>query len=237
MRAHLKDAVTSVVIALILAAAFQTAAFATYHIPSESMVPTLEVGDRLTVSKFAYGYSRYSLPFEMSLPESFKGRLLRKQPSRGDIIVFVHPRRSDRMIKRLIGLPGDRIAVDNGEVVLNGKKLERKLERRYRFREYQGDVVAVNRYVETLPGGVSYPTLEFADRHLRRSMPEIVVPEGRYFMMGDNRDNSADSRFVEMGLVPEDNLVGRAEAILYSFYSCEPEPGLECGSRRYLKGL
>lgn len=237
MLRQLSDFAKTIVIALTLAFAFQTAAFATYHIPSESMVPTLEVGDRLTVSKFAYGYSRHSLPFEFSLPAVFSGRLMAAEPKRGDIIVFVHPRRPDRMIKRLIGLPGDRIAIRSGEVILNGEPLQRTFERRYKFREHDGPVIEVNRYRETLPGGPSHVIIERADIELRRSFPEITIPAGRYFMMGDNRDNSADSRYPDMGLVPAENLVGRAEAILYSFYDCQSEQGLECGSRRYVQRL
>ena len=234
----MKDIVVSFVIAMVVAFAFQTAAYATYHIPSESMVPTLEVGDRLTVNKFAYGYSRHSLPLEFSLPPSvLKGRIMGGAPRRGDIVVFVHPKRSDRMIKRLIGLPGDRIAIDNGEVILNGERLPRKLESTYKFREYEGHVVEVNRYVETLPGGVSHPILEYTHRLRHGSMAEITVPPGHYFMMGDNRDNSADSRFPDMGLVPAENLVGRADAVLYSFYSCAPQPGTHCAKRRFATKL
>ena len=229
----MKDLIASATIALLLAFAFQTAAFATYHIPSESMVPTLEVGDRLTVNKFAYGYSRHSLPLDMSLPASIKGRYLAGEPKRGDIVVFVHPKRADRMIKRLIGLPGDRIAIDGGEVILNGERVKRTLERTYKFREFEGRVVEVNRYVETLPGGFGHPILEYTGRHRRASMAEIKIPPGQYFMMGDNRDNSSDSRFEDMGLVPFENLVGRADAILYSFYSCPTEPGTHCAKRRF----
>lgn len=237
MMRKIGDAFWTVVIALSLAFVFQTAAFATYHIPSESMVPTLEVGDRLTVSKFAYGYSRHSLPFELSLPANFSGRILASKPNRGDIIVFVHPRRVDRMIKRVIGLPGDRIAVRGGEVILNGTPVKRTFERRYRYREFEGGVVEVDRFRETLPGGASHEIIERTDIQYRRSIPEMTIPPGRYFMMGDNRDNSADSRYPEMGLVPEENLIGRAEAILYSFYDCNHEQGLECGSRRYATRL
>ncbi len=234
----MKDMVWSIVAALVLAFAFQTAAYATYHIPSESMVPTLEVGDRLTVNKFAYGYSRHSLPLDFSLPKgAINGRLFASEPVRGDIIVFVHPKRSDRMIKRLIGLPGDRIAVDNGQVILNGRPLARKLEKTYRFREYEGRIVEVNRYEETLPGGRTHLMLEYTHRAHHASMPETIVPPGHYFMMGDNRDNSNDSRFHDMGMVPAENLVGRADAVLYSLYTCTPESGTECAERRFATRL
>ena len=234
----MKDLVWSIVAALVLAFAFQTAAYATYHIPSESMVPTLEVGDRLTVNKLAYGYSRHSLPLDFSLPEGIiTGRIFAHEPVRGDIVVFVHPRRTDRMIKRLIGLPGDRISINNGQVILNGKPLERKLEKTYRFREYEGHVVEVNRFQETLPGGRTHPILEYTHRGHHASMPETTVPAGHYFMMGDNRDNSNDSRFSDMGMVPGENLVGRADAVLYSLYSCTPEPETICAERRFATRL
>lgn len=234
----MKDMIYSIIVALVLAFAFQTAAYATYHIPSESMVPTLEVGDRLTVSKFTYGYSRHSLPLDFSLPKGIiHGRLFPHEPERGDIIVFVHPKRSDRMIKRLIGLPGDRIAVDNGQVILNGTPLARKLDTTYRFREHEGRIVEVNRYEETLPGGRTHPILEYTHRTNHGSMPETTVPPGHYFMMGDNRDNSNDSRFHDMGMVPAENLVGRADAVLYSLYSCTPEPGTHCAERRFATRL
>lgn len=234
----MKDMVWSIAAALVLAFAFQTAAYATYHIPSESMVPTLEVGDRLTVAKFAYGYSRHSLPLDFSLPSSLiKGRVLTGEPKRGDIVVFVHPKRSDRMIKRLIGLPGDRIAIDNGHVIINGKPLARTYEQTYRFREHHGQIVEVNRFIETLPDGRAHPVLEYTHRARHASMPEKTVPPGHYFMMGDNRDNSSDSRFPDMGMVPAENLVGRADAVLYSFYSCTPEPGTHCAERRFATQL
>lgn len=234
----MKDLMWSIAAALVLAFAFQTAAYATYHIPSESMVPTLEVGDRLTVNKFAYGYSRHSLPLDFSLPKGVvDGRMFAREPVRGDIIVFVHPKRSDRMIKRLIGMPGDRIAIDNGQVVLNGKPLIRKLEATYRFREYEGRIVEVNRYEEILPGGRSHPILEYTQRTNHGSMPETTVPPGHFFMMGDNRDNSNDSRFHDMGMVPVENLVGRADAVLYSLYSCTPETGAQCAERRFATRL
>ncbi len=237
MRALIKDLVGMFCLAFVFAFVFQTTAFATYFIPSESMVPTLQVGDRLTVSKFAYGWSRHSLAYEVALPGVGHGRLLAGQPRRGDIVVFVHPRTGQRMIKRLIAGPGDRVSIRDGRVVLNGKVLPRTFRRTYRYREYEGRLVEVNEYEESVPGGEPYKVLERTGQMAGRNMAEIVVPTGHYFMMGDNRDNSADSRYPDMGVVPFENLVGRAEAILYTWYSCDPEPGAECAKPRFAARL
>ena len=233
MRKYFLEAATSIGLAVGFAFIFQTTAFATYYIPSESMVPTLQVGDRLAVSKFAYGWSRFSLPYELQLPQAVRGRLLAQEPQRGDVVVFVHPRSGERMIKRVIGLPGDRVAIKGGRLVLNGQVISRRPMRDYSYREYQGRVVRVTQYAETLPGGKEHVILERSGDPLRAEMEEVTLPMGRYFMMGDNRDNSLDSRYPEMGLVPEENLIGRAETILYSWYSCNPEPGAECASKRF----
>lgn len=229
-----KEMVSMALLAVSFAFLFQTTAFATYYIPSESMVPTLQVGDRVTAAKFPYGWSRHSLAFEVQLPKSvMSGRLLRGEPKRGDIVVFIHPKTGDRMIKRLIGLPGDRLAIDNGQVVLNGERTKLRLIRKYRFREYQAGVVEVEEFEETLPGGRPHKILMRTHAQGPRFLSEITVPQEHYFMMGDNRDNSADSRFPHMGFVPGDNLIGRADAIFYSFYSCFNEPGLDCANPRF----
>jgi signal peptidase I len=229
----------SVLLAVGFAALFQTTAFATYYIPSESMVPTLQVGDRVAVSKFAYGWSRYSLPYGLTLPSfgSDGGRLFAEKPRRGDVVVFIHPRNGQRMIKRVIGLPGDRVAIRAGRLVINGEPVVRRFVRLYRFREYEGRVVEVRQLTETLPGGTAHTILERTGARYGEDMAEETIPPGRYFMMGDNRDNSADSRFPQMGLVPEENLIGRAEAILYTLYSCDPEPGVVCADRRFAQKL
>ncbi len=232
MRSQLKEFFSSLMLALAFAFLFQTTAFATFFIPSESMVPTLEVGDRLTASKFAYGWSRYSLPFGLTLPASLGGRVLAQAPSRGDIVVFIHPKSGERMIKRLIGVPGDRVAIKGGRLWLNGTEVRREFERIYKYRDQYGSMVEVAQYKEMLPGGAEHAIVERTRPFHREDMAEIVIPAGHYFMMGDNRDNSADSRFREMGLVPYENLVGRAEAILYSWYSCQQEPGAECSEGR-----
>lgn len=221
------------ILALGFAFLFQATAFATFFIPSESMLPTLQVGDRLTVSKYAYGWSRYSLPYDLKLPVSLNGRILGREPRRGDIVVFMHPRSGERMIKRLIGLPGDRIAFRKGELILNGAALSRRRIRTYRYREYLGRIVEVDEFEETMSPDQTYKVLLRSRPVPGRNMGETVVPPGRYFMVGDNRDNSADSRSADMGMVPAENLIGRAEVILYSFYSCLEEQGVTCAGRRF----
>ena len=225
-----------VLVGLTLAGLFRTAAFATYFIPSESMVPTLEVGDRLAVSKFAYGWSRYSLPLS-DLGIQFSGRILGSLPQRGDVVVFAHPIDGRTMIKRVIGLPGDHIRLHLGRLYINGEMVPRRLEASYQYREQQGGVVTVTRYTETLPGGRSHVIIQRSDQVATENTPEYLVPSGYLFMMGDNRDNSADSRFQAMGAVPVENLIGRADTILYSNYECRHEPGLYCAQRRSLQAI
>lgn len=217
-----------------LAALVHTTALAVYHIPSESMVPTLEVGDRLAVTKFSYGWSRYSIPFGQALPDSIGGRLLAATPARGDVAVFAHPKSKRTMIKRVIGLPGDRVALKGGRLYLNGALVERRLSGAYRIREHEGDIVTVRRFIELLPGTSGYTIAVTPARPHGRDLAEVLVPAGHLFMLGDNRDNSSDSRYDDMGLVPIENLIGRAETILFSLKSCAAEPGLVCAARRYL---
>ncbi len=198
--------------------------FQPFNIPSASMVPTLLVGDYLYVSKFAYGFSKHSIPFS---PPLFSGRVWSADPKRGDVVVFKIPKdNSTDYIKRLIGLPGDRIQVVHGEIILNGEKIKR---------EKIDEIVEVNgrgypdrviRYRETMPNGVSYIVYNHAEDGALSNTDIYVVPEGHYFMMGDNRDNSLDSRVLlpngPVGFVPFENFVGRAELIWYSTSSDSP---------------
>jgi signal peptidase I len=230
---RIREALSSVALTLLFVVVFQTTAYATYYIPSESMVPTLQVGDRLSAAKFAYGYGRFSPPFDFSLPPSVTGRLLANSPKRGDIVVFMHPHSGERMVKRVIGLPGDTIEMRRGRLIINGVEVERRYIRTYSYRENRGRVVEVEEYTERLPDGPEHFIIERTDGLGVRDMGKVTIPAERYFMMGDNRDNSADSRFAEMGLVPFDNLVGRADAILFTLYSCREEKGLECAPRRF----
>jgi len=186
-----------------------------YRVPSPSMVPTLLVGDQLVGSKYAYGYSKYSLPIG-ELPD-FDGRLFGKAPERGDVVVFRLPRDpSTTYVKRLIGLPGDRIQMREGRLYINDVVVPRR-----EIGTFEGDKL----YLETLPassgGGVrehEIVEVSYIDRH--DNTPVFVVPEKHYFMMGDNRDNSLDSRIAPeaggVGFVPEENLVARVDRLLVS---------------------
>ncbi len=230
-----RDVAIAVCAGMIVAFLFRSAAFATYFIPSESMVPTLQVGDHLAVSKFAYGWGRYS--FGGGMPFQLNGRILGAQPASGDVVVFAHPVDGRTMIKRVIGLPGDRVQVRHGRLFLNEIKVERRIDSRYSYREYEGGVATVTRYVETLPNGREHTIVQQSDQGLAENTPVFEVPAGELFMMGDNRDNSADSRLPGMGYVPMENLIGRADTILYSKYTCEPEQGLACALPRSLTAI
>lgn len=196
---------------LFLAVGVRTLLFQPFSIPAGSMMPALEVGDHLFVSKYAYGYSRYSAPFGL-LPVS--GRVFAREPERGDIVVFKFPPNpSIDYVKRVIGLPGDRVQIVDGVVRINGPAvgLQRTDETRS-FAELDRDAEI---QIETLPNGVSYQILSLVDDAPGDNTREYVVPEGHYFVLGDNRDNSLDSRF-NVGFVPFDHLVGRAERIYWN---------------------
>jgi signal peptidase I len=188
-----------------------------YHVPSPSMVPTLLTGDQLVAAKYPYGYSRYSPPIDL-MPD-FPGRLLGKTPERGDVVVFRLPRDpSTTYVKRLIGLPGDRIQMKGGRLYINDAIVSRRL-----VGPFTGDAGGRGTptlYVETLPGGREHEIVEMSDTDRYDDTPMFVVPPKHYFMMGDNRDNSVDSRIAiaagGVDFVPEDNLVGRAELVLLS---------------------
>ncbi|PDT11501.1 MULTISPECIES: signal peptidase I [unclassified Rhizobium] len=199
--------------ALILAMVIRTVLFQPFTIPSGSMMPTLLVGDYIFVNKFAYGYSKYSLPFS---PNIFSGRLLGSDPKRGDIVVFRFPPNPDiDYIKRCIGLPGDRIQVTDGVLYVNGKPVPKVADGSFTsdYKLDPGEDVPVFR--ETLDNGKTYDTLDQSPVSRGDNTREFIVPEGHYFMMGDNRDNSLDSRF-DVGFVPAENLVGRASVIFFS---------------------
>ncbi len=211
---------------------FRTTAFATYHIPSESMVPTLEVGDRVIVNKFAYGYSKHSVPFSFapSLPFD-NGRLFGSTPDRGDVAVFKHPQTGETLIKRVIGMPGDRIQVAHGVLLINGAPVNRETMRDLRRRDGRGMAMRARAFLETLPEGFAHPILEQTDNGHADMTDIYVVPDDALFMMGDNRDNSADSRFASLGFVPIENLVGRADFLPFTLNRCRQEPGFECPVR------
>lgn len=205
-------------LAILLALVIRTFAYEPYNIPSGSMFPTLLIGDHLFISKYTYGYSRHSFPF--SLPLIPKGRIFEKSPKLGDVVVFrVTPQimpsllSSVDYIKRVVGLPGDTVQMKQGRLYINGKMVDRK----YLNQEeviVDGKKVLYTKYEETLPNGVKHLIYEIDDMVKSDDTPLITVPEGHFFAMGDNRDNSYDSRF--FNTVPLTHLEGRAEIIFYS---------------------
>jgi signal peptidase I len=201
-----------------------------FRIPSGSMQPTLMVGDYIVVTKWSYGYSRFSVaPFQGLVPVS--GRLFASEPKRGDIVVFRPERQQDRdLIKRLIGMPGDRIQVRDGAVFINDEPIARESLGARPFKQADGSVVDIQAYKETLPNGVSYITFDRESAGVFDTTPVFVVPEGRYFFMGDDRDNSDDSRG-SVGYVPIDHMVGKAQFVFISFDNLVPR------ADRLLKGL
>jgi signal peptidase I len=191
-----------------------------FYVPSASMEPTLLIGDALLASKFPYGYSTASLPIHISLPET--GRVLAATPKRGDVVVFRWPGdRSQVWVKRVIGLPGDRIQVRGGVVWINGVATQVKPDGLGAAENDDGGSEPARRYVETLPDGVSHPIFKLFDNGRLDNTAEVTVPDNHVFVMGDNRDNSADSRVPVrsggVGLLPMDNLVGRVDAIVGSW--------------------
>ena len=209
----LGETVSVIVQALLLALVIRTLLFQPFSIPSGSMRPTLLEGDYLFVTKWAYGYSRHSLPFS---PPIFSGRIWGSSPERGDVAVFKFPPNpSLDYIKRVIGLPGDRIQMKDGQLFINGVGVPREKVGQIDNPDITEVDHPVDVYRETLPDGVSYDTLDLTPNSIGDNTREFVVPAGHYFMMGDNRDNSTDSRF-SVGFVPEENLVGRANIIFFS---------------------
>ena len=207
------ETVSVIVQALLLALVIRTFLFQPFSIPSGSMRPTLLEGDYLFVTKWAYGYSRYSLPFS---PPLFSGRIWGGEPERGDVVVFKYPPDpSLDYIKRVIGLPGDHIQMREGQLYINGTAVPREKIGQIDNVDITELARPVDIYRETLPNGVSYETLDLSPNSVGDNTREFVVPEGHYFMMGDNRDNSTDSRF-SVGYVPAENLVGRANIIFFS---------------------
>jgi len=221
--------------------AFLTLVWGHYKIPSESMQPTLEVGDHLYVSKFAYGYSRHSIPFNLhKLPFLKDGKIFSKVPKRGDVAVFRNPKTGVVMIKRVTGLPGDTIRMHRGRLFINDVVVPREEITNYLYRQHLGSVVGVDVFKESLPGyDQDYLIYEQTDGgNLDTSREPFVVPEGHVFFMGDNRDNSTDSRAsLGPGYVPLDHLIGRADLMMFSFKRCKKEENLYCPPFRAMKKL
>jgi signal peptidase I len=217
--------------ALIIAGVFRTLFFQPFWIPSGSMKDTLLIGDFLFVNKMAYGYSRYSCPFAIC---PFTGRILAAEPERGDVVVFRHPVNNTDFIKRLIGLPGDTVQVTDGIVSINGTVVPQEQNGTFseqiepqgpignlpRCETVDGDTCTWPRSRETLPNGVEHDVLDITPTGNGDNTNVFTVPEGQYFFMGDNRDDSMDSRFAQaqggVGFVPAEYLVGRADRIIFS---------------------
>ncbi len=212
---------------------FRSFVFSPFSIPSESMLPRLWNGDYLLAAKWPYGFSNNSLPLGAPL---IPGRVLAGEPEAGDVVIFKHPIDGADYIKRVIALPGDSIGIIDGQVVLNGELVPKERIEDFiipvspntgcawgaeqRTDDDGAGVCAYAQYRETLPNGAAYNVLDFGPTNSDNKAP-VIVPEGRMFVMGDNRDNSQDSRFVAaagggVGLVPQDNLVGRASVIMWS---------------------
>lgn len=261
---------------------FSTFVYELRSIPSESMVPALQVGDRVAVAKFAYGYNRNSIPFGLGMmvigddPNKPDESVFASSPKRGDVIVFQHPHSDRVMIKRLIGLPGDTVEVKQGLLYLNGAALPRDKVRTTAYvPDGENRVRQATEYRQTIPTGErdkdgkdktkSFLIHEFSDSESLDETPIFKVPPGHVFMMGDNRDNSEDSRAPSghrsmaaafpnawpyrgtglpadtkddaIGFVPMDYLIGRAETVLFTLHGCVQAPGAECPEGRLWKGL
>ena len=225
-----------ILVVALLAWAFRSFIVAPFNIPSGSMLPTLYIGDYLVVTKWPYGFSRYSFPFGFP---SFEGRVLEHLPRRGDVVVFRHPTEDSDLIKRVIALPGDTVSVRGGRLVLNGRLVPRRLLPPSRvplspnspcrvIPPAAPSVVNLNgrpqcvyhAFLEQLPGGPSYTVLDQVDQGAADDFPTVKVPAGHVFLMGDNRDDSLDSRFPAyeggIGMVPVERLIGRASFTFWS---------------------
>ena len=213
-----KENAITVIAAIIVALIVRTLWVEPFSIPSGSMLPTLQIGDYVFVSKSSYGYSRYSLPFGIPVID---GRIRYEQPEVGDVAVFKLPTdTSVNYIKRIIGLPGDTIQVFNGRLVINGEQVERKEVGSDFIIVEDGKYRSVIEYIETLPNGKQHSIFEISDNERFDNTRIFTVPYGSFFVMGDNRDNSLDSRSDEVGFIPVENLVGKAR---YIFFSKTPE--------------
>ena len=210
----LVDNIKMIFWAFLVAMLIRTILFQPFTIPSGSMIPSLLVGDYLFVSKYSYGYSNYSIPFN---PKIIEKRVFSKYPKRGDVAVFKLPTNTKvDYIKRIIGLPGDKIQVVNGKLIINGKKLKLEKSDNFNYTDRRGNDIIIPRYKEYIDENV-HDIIDILSNSKGDNTQIYIVPEGHYFMMGDNRDNSLDSRFMsQVGYVPYENLVGKAEILFFS---------------------
>lgn len=242
---------------------FSTLAFEQRVIPSESMVPNLQVGDRVLVNKFSYGYSRFSVPWgaDKLLPLG-EGRIFGKAPERGEVIVFMHPHFRRVMIKRLIGIPGDRVEMRDEVLYLNGAPVETEFLRNMNYIPHsRRNPQPTREYRETI-GDVSFLTHQWRENSSSDNTAVFIVPEGHLFFMGDNRDNSTDARYISghcpkvngiiseagctprgsledasVGFVPMDHIIGKGVTVAWTTKRCRRDPGLDCPPKRVWKGL
>eukprot|EP00873_Tetraselmis_striata_P030317 jgi/Tetstr1/450581/TSEL_037617.t1 len=213
-KGELRETIVIIVQALLIALVFRTFAFEPFSIPTASMQSNLMIGDYILASKYSYGYSRYSLPYS-EVP--WNGRIMGNAPERGDIAVIRPVPQSENYVKRVIGLPGDQIQMIDGRLTINGETVEREQVGTTVDRDSSGVDIPVIEYRETLPNGVSYVTQEISDNAQFDNTGVYTVPPGHYFMMGDNRDRSLDSRSLSaVGYVPFENFVGKAEWRFFS---------------------
>ncbi|HEY1472488.1 MAG TPA: signal peptidase I [Pseudolabrys sp.] len=212
--------IVDIAVILLMVTAAKTAIAEPYYVPSGSMEPTLLIGDELLATKYAYGYGTASLPVFVTLPNT--ARIMGALPQRGDIVVFRYPGDwSQTWVKRVIGLPGDRIALRDGVVSINGTPVSIQPDGTGELEDEDGSHVKAARFIETLPGDRKHLIFKLTPDNPRDTMAEVVVPPGHLFVMGDNRDNSADSRVPlregGVGLLPVENLVGRVDGIVGSW--------------------
>ena len=203
----------SIIIAVFIALLIRSFIAEPFNIPSGSMKPNLLVGDFIFVSKWSYGYSKHSLPFSIPL---IPNKIFSKLPNRGDIVVFKTPEdnRTD-YIKRVIGLPGDKIKIINGNINLNGKNIARKKMKDFFDNDKNTSLKRIRKYKE-FHDSISFDIIDIMDNGIADNTQLFEVPDGYFFVMGDNRDNSQDSRFKTVGFIPFDNLVGKARFIFFS---------------------
>ncbi len=199
-----------IVVGIVLTILLRLFVFEKFKIYSVSMLPTMQSGEWDFVTKYNYGYSRHSFPFKTPIPEG--ERLFASEPERGDVVVFKSTREQERWpyVKRVIGLPGDIVTIIDGRLIINGEMAEREEIGAFEHEDRRGRLYIFRQYIETLPGGVKHKIIELSDNELTDNVAPVKVPQGYYYFIGDNRDQSEDSRG-SLGLIPFENLIGKAQ--------------------------